>query len=131
LADQPDLRKGETATEWVAYLEQTLEYRGYLSGGASGAFDDNLEQSVKSFQEASGLSPDGFVGPKTWDALTTEQPAETGTETSESTGRRPVIDWPSQFPEIYAISQHQDIDDYLRNVADIDPDALKELAEGR
>jgi peptidoglycan hydrolase-like protein with peptidoglycan-binding domain len=132
LADQPDLRKGEPLKDWVVYLEQVLEYRGYWSEGATGVFDDKLEQSVIRFQESTGLAPDGFVGAKTWDALTATTSGSADAEASstvESTGKPTVaIDWAREFPAIYAISQHPDLDDYLRNVAGVDPDILEAIA---
>jgi peptidoglycan hydrolase-like protein with peptidoglycan-binding domain len=38
-------------------------------GPITGVFDVNLENSVKSFQQAKGLAVDGIVGPATWSAL--------------------------------------------------------------
>jgi peptidoglycan hydrolase-like protein with peptidoglycan-binding domain len=141
LADQPDLRKGEPLKDWVVYLEQVLEYRGYWSEGATGVFDDKLEQSVIRFQESTGLAPDGFVGAKTWDALTATTSGNADAEVSsaevsstvdstvDSTGGPTVaIDWAREFPAIYAISQHPDLDDYLRNVAGVDPAILETIA---
>jgi peptidoglycan hydrolase-like protein with peptidoglycan-binding domain len=38
-------------------------------GPITGTFDASLESSVKSFQQANGLTVDGIVGPATWSAL--------------------------------------------------------------
>jgi peptidoglycan hydrolase-like protein with peptidoglycan-binding domain len=38
-------------------------------GPITGVFDATLETSVKSFQQANGLTPDGVVGPSTWAKL--------------------------------------------------------------
>jgi peptidoglycan hydrolase-like protein with peptidoglycan-binding domain len=38
-------------------------------GPITGIFDASLESSVKSFQQANGLTVDGVVGPATWSAL--------------------------------------------------------------
>jgi peptidoglycan hydrolase-like protein with peptidoglycan-binding domain len=38
-------------------------------GPITGIFDASLENSVKSFQQANGLTVDGVVGPATWSAL--------------------------------------------------------------
>ena len=38
-------------------------------GPITGLFDASLQSSIKSFQQANGLTVDGVVGPTTWSAL--------------------------------------------------------------
>lgn len=71
MADEPDLVRDARAneTDWVRYLQQSLDYWGYWSGDQDGAFSADLDAAVRSFQEVSGLVVDGWVGPKTWSVL--------------------------------------------------------------
>lgn len=53
----------------------TLAAQHLLTGAgheveANGVFDDATEAATEAFQEAQGLTVDGIVGPKTWEALT-------------------------------------------------------------
>ena len=56
----------------VAKLQQDLDkidYYDLKEKGPSGVFDNEVEQAVKAFQRANGLSDDGIVGPKTATSL--------------------------------------------------------------
>lgn len=53
----------------VEVLQAILKARGYGINYVSGKFDDLLDGAVRSFQEDSGLTVDGVVGPKTWAVL--------------------------------------------------------------
>lgn len=74
MADEPDLvRDGrDNETDWVRYLQQSLEYWGYWSGHQDGDFSEELDAAVHSFQEVNGLVADGWVGSKTWSVLNRE-----------------------------------------------------------
>ena len=52
----------------VAVLQAVLAARGY-STQVTGIFDSYLEERVKTFQRAQGLTADGVVGPLTWAKL--------------------------------------------------------------
>lgn len=67
---KPTLRKGSSGS-YVVELQQDLIALHYdLSPyGADGKFGAKTETAVKAFQKDSGLTADGIVGPKTWDAL--------------------------------------------------------------
>jgi peptidoglycan hydrolase-like protein with peptidoglycan-binding domain len=67
--DEPELEKGQSS-EWAQYLQQLLQQAGYWSGDADGEFGDALEEAVKEFQAAYGLTADGVVRADTWAALT-------------------------------------------------------------
>lgn len=66
----PTLRKGSRG-EYVTLLQTKLIQYGYdLSPyGADGAFGNKTLVAVKAFQTDRGLTADGVVGAKTWDAL--------------------------------------------------------------
>lgn len=67
---KPTLRKGDKGA-YVTLLQTKLIQRGYdLSPyGADGDFGNKTLAAVKKFQTDSGLTADGVVGEKTWDAL--------------------------------------------------------------
>ena len=65
--EHPTLRRGDTGDD-VTYLQTLLCDVGETLK-ADGKFGDKTEKAVKDFQILSGLTPDGIVGPKTWDAL--------------------------------------------------------------
>lgn len=63
----PMLKKGDRGDE-VKTLQTMLNAHGY-SLDVDGAFGTNTEAAVKSFQQKNGLTVDGVVGRKTWEAL--------------------------------------------------------------
>lgn len=65
--DHPTLRRGDSG-EAVTYLQTLLCDVGETLT-ADGKFGSKTEQAVKDFQRLYGLTVDGVVGPKTWDAL--------------------------------------------------------------
>jgi hypothetical protein len=76
--EKPTLRKGDEG--WYVKLAQTeLIQKGYDCGkwGADGDFGSATEDAVKRFQRDSGLTSDGVIGPKTWEALDKETPVTT------------------------------------------------------
>lgn len=64
----PVLKKG-LAGKPVKALQNRLKKLGFDPGPVDGLFGDKTLAAVKRFQKAKGLSVDGGVGPKTWDAL--------------------------------------------------------------
>jgi len=66
--------RGTTVQGPVKVIQDRLIAEGFMSqddlaGGGYGVFGPKTEKAVKAFQEASGLSTDGEVGPDTWAAL--------------------------------------------------------------
>lgn len=54
---------------YVEYVQLALQRSGYLSS-VDGIFGPNTERAVKRIQAENRLSPDGIVGPLTWEVLT-------------------------------------------------------------
>jgi hypothetical protein len=68
MAGEPVLRSGSKG-KFVVRLQRALASVGFDPGAADGIFGRRTENAVRSFQGARGLSVDGVVGPRTWDAL--------------------------------------------------------------
>jgi peptidoglycan hydrolase-like protein with peptidoglycan-binding domain len=64
----PTLKKGSTGNP-VRRAEKRLTLGGYDTGGVDGVFDGGTESAVKRFQADQGLTPDGIVGPRTWEKI--------------------------------------------------------------
>ena len=74
----PVLRRGDKG-QYVTELQKTLISKGFSCGscGADGDFGSATEKAVKAFQKAAGLTADGIVGAKTWEALESNLMRET------------------------------------------------------
>lgn len=74
---KPTIRIGNTG-EYVTLLQTKLIQLGYDLGsyGADGKFGNKTFEAVRQFQKAHGLIVDGVVGPMTWDALDSSEPAK-------------------------------------------------------
>src|SRR6266568_2194309 len=97
------LHKGVSG-DWVVYLQQQMQDRGYWHGAVDGAFDDELENAVGVLQEHCGLPRTGVVDLETWHTIEqlphyqpeqhaehdTDQHAETATGGSHPTLRKGV-----------------------------------------
>lgn len=66
----PTIKKGSRG-EYVQLLQTKLAMLGYNLGsyGVDGDFGKDTDAAVKKFQTDSGMTADGIVGPKTWEAL--------------------------------------------------------------
>ena len=73
---KPTLRRGDSG-KWVTLAQTELINQGYDCGstGADGKFGKNTEAAVKRFQLDHGLTVDGVIGEKTWNALDGAEPA--------------------------------------------------------
>jgi hypothetical protein len=69
LPEGAKLRRGEGDPALIEELQQALSSAGYDPGPADGRFGRRTEAAVIAFQQASGLSTDGVVGPETASAL--------------------------------------------------------------
>ncbi|MEU3709263.1 peptidoglycan-binding protein [Streptomyces catenulae] len=59
-----------SSTGWeVVEAQCLLRHRGYEPGAADGVYGPRTKRAARAFQRASGLTPDGVVGPDTWGAL--------------------------------------------------------------
>lgn len=67
MACPPTVRRGSTGST-VSGLQRRLNQRG-ASLVVDGVFGNATHNAVVAFQDSQGLSPDGIVGPLTWDAL--------------------------------------------------------------
>lgn len=72
-------------------LARMLDYNPF--GPISGVFDAGVENAVKLFQQANGLTVDGIVGPATWAALPAYREAS---PTLKSGATGPVVAWLQQ-----------------------------------
>lgn len=72
---KPTLRRGSNG-EYVTLAQTMLLNKGYDLGkcGVDGDFGKATEAAVKRFQIDHGLTADGVIGPKTWDALNQQSP---------------------------------------------------------
>lgn len=68
----------------VHKLLELLQQRGVLDHRETDDYDLHLEGRVKQFQAANGLTADGVVGPKTWQALQAPVPKERAIEILKS-----------------------------------------------
>jgi peptidoglycan hydrolase-like protein with peptidoglycan-binding domain len=60
---------GSKCTASVMEIQQALKNAGFYSGKVDGVKGKGTRKAIKGFQRANGLTPDGKVGPKTWDLL--------------------------------------------------------------
>ena len=74
---KPTIRKGNKNT-YVKEAQLKLLQLGYSLGicGADGDFGHATEDAVKKFQKDHGLTVDGVIGPKTWEALDAAEPGK-------------------------------------------------------
>jgi N-acetylmuramoyl-L-alanine amidase len=86
----PFLRKGSVGESVVA-LQKSLATLGYYTAGIDGDFGPLTDKAVRAFQSASGLVPDGIVGPLTWGALDRTMEVSRG-RTGPLRGRLIVLD---------------------------------------
>ena len=63
------LRPGVEPGEDIAEVQRILQMLGYYRGSITGEYDSATEQAVMDFQRDFGLTPDGVVGPKTYELL--------------------------------------------------------------
>lgn len=65
---RPTLQSGSRGTE-VTELQATLKLLGFYDGTVDGVYGQSTIAAVSRFQQSAGLSPDGVVGPATWNRL--------------------------------------------------------------
>lgn len=74
VTNRPVLRIGDRGM-FVKELQDLLHALGFHTGAIDQHFGDITAGSVRAFQAAKGLEADGVVGPATWAALMTAEPA--------------------------------------------------------
>lgn len=67
--ENPTLRVNRGPAYAVQELQRLLKDRGYFVGAIDGIFGRQTKHQVLAFQSDHDLTPDGIVGPKTWEAL--------------------------------------------------------------
>ncbi|MBO4377834.1 MAG: von Willebrand factor type A domain-containing protein [Clostridia bacterium] len=65
------LRKGDSGADVLKMQERLIEL-GYLTGEATGTFDDDTEAALIAFQRRSSLLATGMADSRTWNALFSE-----------------------------------------------------------
>lgn len=65
----PTLKIGDR-NDYVLHWQKFLNLNGYFCGSEDGLFGTNTKIAVQQWQLAHGLTPDGIIGPKTWQAIT-------------------------------------------------------------
>lgn len=74
LRDSPTLQEGASGPA-VTELQTLLARAGFSAGSIDGSFGAKTKAAVVAFQRARGLTADGIVGPRTWEALRGTAPA--------------------------------------------------------
>ena len=64
-----DIIKLNSAGPTVELLQSTLKKLGFYNGAIDGVFGIQTQRAVINFQRNNNLTPDGTVGPKTWNLL--------------------------------------------------------------
>lgn len=100
IANKPQLQLGSQG-QAVVELEQMLTKLRVYRQPVKGIFNSSVEFAVKLFQYRVFLSPDGIVGPLTWEALYTEAPVNMPVLKFGSSGEAVTT-----VQEVLTISQH-------------------------
>ncbi len=69
------VRQGDRG-EQVSMIQERLIALNFLQGSVDGVFGPGTRQAVQSFQRSAGLTPDGVMGQKTWEALAASRPGQ-------------------------------------------------------
>ncbi|MEP0749051.1 MULTISPECIES: peptidoglycan-binding domain-containing protein [unclassified Coleofasciculus] len=64
----PMLKSGSQGAV-VTEVQTVLKDRGLYKGGIDGVYGSQTRSAVIAFQQSRNLSPDGIVGPRTWEAM--------------------------------------------------------------
>lgn len=81
------LKKGSSG-DLVKQVQQKLKNWGYLTGKVDGIFGNATKTAVQKFQRKNGLTADGIVGKKTFDALGIK--ASSNNNSSSSSNKTPT-----------------------------------------
>ncbi|HEY9615825.1 MAG TPA: peptidoglycan-binding protein [Microcoleaceae cyanobacterium] len=73
---RPTLKTGSQGAE-VTELQAVLQLLGFFADTVNGIYGQSTTQAVSQFQQAAGLTPDGIVGPATWNRLLPPTPVLT------------------------------------------------------
>jgi peptidoglycan hydrolase-like protein with peptidoglycan-binding domain len=66
--NEPVLHEGSTGLP-VRRAQSRLTAAGFDTGGVDGVFGSHTESGVRALQQATALTVDGIVGPKTWQQI--------------------------------------------------------------
>lgn len=67
-AQYPTIQRGSSG-EAVTIVQSLLKGPGLYKGAVDGQFGPQMETAIKTFQQGRGLTVDGIIGKRTWDAL--------------------------------------------------------------
>lgn len=70
--------KAAKSKEEIKEIQSCLKNAGFYDGKVDGIKGGGTRKAIREFQRANGLTPDGVVGPKTWELLSKHTAAPQG-----------------------------------------------------
>lgn len=111
------LKRGSRGSA-VSQLQQLLKDKGYLKGLVDGIFGNQTYLAVTSFQQTSGLTVDGIVGSKTWEALGSASFTSRGSSKQDNKISTSLIKKGSRGSAVTQLQQQLKNKGYLKGAVD-------------